>query len=407
MYKIHSYCRACGYGKPGAPGIKAAEPEKLVEVFDLGVQPLANDFCSPEMDMAGYAPLRVLFCPVCELGQLSVVVNPEILYRHYAYVTSPSQTMLKHFSTLKTIIDEYAPGSASVMEIGSNDGRFLKYLQGFAFNVLGVDPAENLASIANENGVKTHTGFFCSDWARKLPTSDVIIARHVFCHIDDWHDFVKGLEICAHDDTVIMIEVPYVKDMLMKAEFDTIYHEHLSYLSLKSIQKLLEKSSLYLSWIVKLEIHGGAILLIIKKRKPGIEIPNIIDNGIGLPNWNDFLLRATDNMSELKALVWGAKGEGKRIAALGASAKSTVWISACEFSRKHISFIADNTPQKQFMNSPGTDIPILDEGAIMRELPDYVIVFCWNFRDEVLSKFAEARRQGVKFIFPVPSIQVV
>lgn len=406
MYKLHSHCRACGYAGAGAQGIKSVPTEKLIEVFDLGVQPLANDFRKPDDDMAGCAPLKVLFCPRCSLAQLSVVVSPEILYRNYSYVTSPSATMQEHFKQLVKDIRSETDGD-SVLEIGSNDGRLLCAMQENGYKVLGVDPAENLAESARANGIPTQTGFFGKELTKVLPVSDIVIARHVFCHVDDWQDFVRGLEAVSHSETVICIEVPYVGDLLKNCEFDTIYHEHLSYLSLKSMEALLKDTTLQLHRLIRYPIHGGAILLMLR-RKDSKHFPHseLCDN-ITVEDWKAFGVEAHAQIDRLRSTVKTLVSQGKRVAGLGASAKSTVWINACGFTRKDISFIADTTLQKHWTFSPGTDIPITDEGAIMRELPDYVVMWAWNYRAEILDKFRTERANGVKFIVPVPKVEIV
>jgi SAM-dependent methyltransferase len=407
MYHNHTHCRACGYAKPGAQGVKAASAEKLIEVFDLGVQPLANDFVKADEPHAGYAPLKVLVCPRCSLAQLSVVVDPSILYDQYNYVTSPSSTMQEHFRQLMKDIAAETDGK-SVLEIGSNDGRLLALMQVEGYKVQGVDPAENLAAIARANGIPTLESLFCARSANQLGKPDVVIARHVFCHVDDWQDFVRGLEAVSHKDTLICIEAPYVGDTLRGCEFDQVYHEHLSFLSIKAMKALLRPTSLHIHRVIRYPIHGGTILIMLRRDNPPYKI---IMDGLGddiqIEDWKAFSAEAYAQIGRLKATVETLVAQGKRVAGLGASAKSTVWINACGFTRKHVEFIADNTPQKQFRFSPGTEIPITDEGAIMRELPDYVILFAWNFKSECLEKFAKAREKGVKFIIPVPRIEIV
>lgn len=410
MYHLHSHCRACGYATPGAQGIKSAPTDKLTEVFDLGIQPLANDFCSGDGIRAGYAPLKVLLCPRCFLGQLSVVVIPDLLYSHYSYVTSPSDMMREHFELLIRDIRLESDGQ-SVLEIGSNDGKLLLEMQHRGYSVMGVDPADNLAELARGKGVHTQGGFFGEDLARILPQFDIVIARHVFCHVDDWGDFVRGLEAVSDKDTLICIETPYVGDMLKNCEFDTVYHEHLSYLSIASIKALLANTSLQLHRIIRYPIHGGAVLLMLRRkdsgRSPIVEKWTEVEDGVNREAWATFAVEAHNQIGKLSATVKSLIAQGKRVAGLGASAKSTVWINACGFTRKEIGFVADNTPQKQWTFSPGTDIPITDEGAILRELPDYVVMWAWNYRSEVLAKFELARSKGVKFIVPVPKIEIV
>lgn len=410
MYLLHTTCRACGYAAPGAQGIKSTPTEKLVEVFDLGLQPLANDFTNDSHEQAGYAPLKVLFCPRCSLAQLSVVVKPEILYRNYSYVTSPSRTMTEHFRRIAGDIESIVGSEKTILEIGSNDGKLLALLRDRGHTVQGIDPAENLAAIANANNLPTVVGLFNGSTISRLPTLsyDIVIARHVFCHADDWQQFVLALEMVSHPESLICIEVPYAGDMLRDCSFDTVYHEHLSYLTIKSVQTLLKGTPLFLYRVVKYPIHGGAIMLLLKWRttcEPDDDLG--FRENITEEDWRRFAARASGQIEDLRSAVHKLVKEGKRVAGLGASAKSTVWISACGFTRREIAFIADNTPQKQWRFSPGTDIPIVDEGAIMRDLPDYVVMWAWNYRDEILQKFDTARKKGVKFIVPVPQISIV
>lgn len=409
MYKNHTHCRACGYAKSGAQGIKSAPGAKLPEVFSLGVQPLANDFRKSDEEHSGFCPLKVLLCPNCELAQLSTVVRPDILYRNYLYVTSPAEMMRQHFEQLIKDIAAETDGK-SVLEIGSNDGKLLGAMQAAGYSTMGVDPAENLTLACRGRGIPVMVGFFGSQLAKSLPQSDIIIARHVFCHIDDWKDFIKGIEEISFSSTLVCIEVPYVGDLLKHCEFDTIYHEHLSYLSIKSVHSLLDDSSLRLYKILRYPIHGGAILLMLRRKDSGKDPDHSVlgfKDEVGLEAWKAFAVEARAQIDRLKATVQSLVAQGKRVAGLGASAKSTVWINACGFTRKDIAFIADNTPQKHWTFSPGSDIPITDEGAILRDLPDYVVMWAWNYRSELLEKFSLARSKGVKFIVPVPKVEIV
>lgn len=406
MYKPHTHCRACGYAAPGPGGTKSPTHEQLLTVFDLGVQPMANDFAHDGEERAGHAPLKVLFCPRCSLAQLSVVVRPEELYRNYRYVTSNSDMMRTHFARLIADIKEET-SKKDVLEIGSNDGNLLRVMQAQGFVVSGIDPAENLAP--HDEDITTHVGFFGTVSARCLATYDIVIARHVFCHIPDWQDFMEALKFVTRPSGIVCIEVPYVGDLLTGCEFDTIYHEHLSYLSIKAMQALLEKSAFRLHRIIRYPIHGGALLLILRhKESPLMPDPSVeVQENFTAESWREFSVEARAQIDRLRASVDTLVAQGNSVAGLGASAKSTVWVNACGFTRKQIRFIADSTPQKQFTFSPGSDIPIVDEGAIWRELPDYVVMWAWNYRDEILAKFAAPRDKGVKFIIPVPKISVV
>lgn len=412
MYRLHTHCRACEYGKSGASGIKAESPPRLIPVFDLGLQPLANDYRREHEVHAGYAPLKVLYCPRCSLAQLSVTVDPAILYRDYPYVTSPSKMMAHHFDRLIADIEMETAGRR-VLEIGSNDGRLLELLKERGYGVLGVDPAANLAEIANNKGIPTVTGLFNSETARQIVEKHgqfpVIIARHVFCHIDDWTDFMHAINIVADTGALICIETPYAGDLLSRFEFDTIYHEHLSYLTIKAMTALLTRTGFKLHRTTDYAIHGGAKLWMITRESSTLPFyPDAaIADDFSENDWKTFSQVSHGQIGQLKAVVERLIATNQTVAGLGASAKSTVWINACGFTRKEISFIADNTPQKQWRMSPGNDIPVMDEGAILRDLPNYVVMWAWNYKAEILAKFSLARSKGVRFIVPVPAIEVV
>lgn len=338
MYKTHTSCRACGYAKPGAQGIKSGpSKESLQPVFDLGLQPMANDFAAADEERAGYAPLKVMFCPRCTLAQLSVVVNPEILYSRYLYVTSQSDTMYAHFDALGEVLRKEQPFS-SLLEIGSNDGTMLRFFARHGITVAGIDPAENLADQSRKFGIPTVTGVFNACTAQKSLAAfrsgfDVILARHVFCHVDDWAEFIDCLAIPSHKNTLIGIEAPYVKDLLDRGEFDTIYHEHLSYLSIAAMRALLADSPFRLHRIVRFPIHGGAILILLRRKDyEGPTDASVAEfekeENITLESWQAFNMKAAANVNSLEAFVRSARKDGKRVVGFGASAKSTLgpWV---------------------------------------------------------------------------------
>lgn len=425
MFLYHKVCRACGFGKPDIPTLKeslAAGPKAastaLIPVFDLGVQPLANDFCKEGQERSGYAPLKVLFCPKCTLAQLSVVVRPDILYRHYAYITSKSLTMQHHFQALTDLLLSEQGHVGSVAEIGSNDGLFLKYLRNRGFgNLCGIDPAENLSKIAHDD-MQIPTINACFDQSSALMARagvgepDFIVARHVFCHIDDWQGFISALDNLAGKQTLIAIEVPYAADVLSNGEFDTIYHEHTSYLSLRAMEALLKNTPFHIHRVSWFQIHGGAIVILLRRNdwngaaNPGT-MAMIEKEKVTEDTWLDFGVKAQCEIQNLSDTIRDMAASGKTVIGYGASAKSTVWINACKFSRKEIRFICDNTPAKQYTVTPGTDIPITDDGAITRELPDYAILFAWNYKFEILEKEKLARSKGTKFIVPLPKFEIV
>lgn len=398
------------------PGSTAADqPEQLQPVFDLGLQPLANDFRGPDAERAGYAPLQVLLCPRCALAQLSVVVDPRILYANYPYITSRSRQMADHFKAIQQDLLTEDISGGRVVELGSNDGLLLEFLSEQGFGPLtGIDPAFDPFP-GQGDGIHSIRDFFGSASARIARAGGspaVILARHVFCHIDDWRGFMAALAILAGPQTIIGIETPWVVDLLAQTELDTIYHEHLSYLSLRAMVALLRGTPFHLHRIVRHAIHGGTLMLWLRHDEhpstPDASVDQMLARDvIAGTDWMAFNLRAREHITQLRRLVHELTDAGKSVAGLCASAKSTVWINACGFTRKEIRFLADSTPQKQCTLSPGTDIPIVDEGALLREAPDYTVMFGWNYREELLSRNDAYRAAGGKFIVPVPHVEII
>ena len=402
MYRHHTVCRACNSDK------------SLVDVLDLGLQPLANDFKRAEEEHCGYAPLKVMWCTKCGLAQLSVVVNPSVLYSNYPYVTSHSRTMFKHFEKLREDILGEATMANSVLEVGSNDGTLLAFLKDNPFTtVLGCDPAENLCKKANDRGVPTFCGLFTPDNCDCKKAKDVVIARHVMCHIDNWKEFVKALDMVTHDESLVVIEVPYYKDMINARSWDQVYHEHLSYMSIGAMQALLKESPFWINKVQHYAIHGGAIVMFL--RKVGSKRMNtegvddwIVDELNSRQEWEGLQFCMRDMVEDLTNLVDKLRKDGKRVVGYGASAKSTVWINRCGFGPKDLDYVVDCTLEKQYRLSPGTNIPIVPDGMLTADMPDYAICFAWNFfSPEIYEKEGLFRKNGGKWILPVPSVKVI
>ena len=397
MYNERTNCRACGSAN-------------LIEVFDLKIQPPANDFTIQGDSRKGYAPLKVNFCEACSLAQLNVVYDPSILYSNYPYVTSRSATMKAHFGRIAKDIDALTPlKECSIMEIGSNDGTLLKYLKELGVkSVLGIEPADNLAAIANANGITTINDFFglqFSGYASRVDFErpDIIIARHVFAHMDDWKSFISILDQCCHDKTIVFIEVPNTADMLKSNSFDQIYHEHLSYVTPKAVAALLSGTGFHIHGVISYSIHGGAIGIFIRKEAPVIEC-NLDLYEVTQDDWINFSDRSKNLIFDLSEFVSDETGT---FSGYGASAKSSVWINACQWTSKEIGFIVDSTPQKQGRISPGSDIPIVPESELLKRMPDYCIIFSWNFCNEIIANNKAYTEAGGKFIIPIPEIKIV
>lgn len=419
MYRPHTTCRACGSSSPAlAEGIKAnPASSELVQVMDLGIQPLANDFCQGNEERAGYAPLEVMLCPRCSLAQLSVTVRPDILYSKYAYQTSQSQTMLKHFESLWEALNPESR-ALKVIEIGSNDGFFLDFWKKHHDQpaaVMGIDPAANLVRIARDRGIPTLEGLFDRETAeaaaQAIPEPDLIVARHVFCHVENWQEFAKNLAMLCAKNTTIAIEVPFVPDMLQKGSFDQVYHEHLSYLSLSSMVALLHGSPLYLHKVIRFPVHGGVVLMLLRRldwgQGPDPSVAQeLAAERCGVVEWKAFAEKAKDQIATLSEMVRDLS-KTKRVCGYGASAKSTVWINACHFTKREILYVMDSTATKVYRSVPGTSIPVVNEGTHMFDACDYCVLFAWNYASEIIEREKQYLALGGKFILPIPAIKVI
>jgi len=369
MFKRHTKCRVCG-------------TEDLVSVADFGLTPLANDFRKPGEEVAGYAPLKVLYCADCSLAQLSATVNPMVLYSNYSYVSSTSETMKNHMRALIGDICAFRGGRmGSVLEIGSNTGVFLEMCKPVSIIQQGVDPAKNLSEEANKNGIQTVCGLFEPNITGNLLTADVIVARHVFAHVDNWKEFVGTLDLVSHEDTLVVIEVPYIGDMLDKTEWDSVYHEHLSYVSMKSVNSLLNGTRWVCSGYKRYSVHGGAIAFFIQRR--GREKSYMMDDEFSA---DDFRKSSDAWKRNARSFADSVFGIGNRkVFGYGATAKTTLWTSFLGLRRSDIEFVHDNTPQKQGCFMPGTDIPVTG-GTEGMESCDVGVVFAWNYFDEIKRK---------------------
>jgi len=402
-YKLRTTCRAC-------------QGTELVPVFDLGVQPLANDHKKPGEACQGFYPLAINRCDRCGLAQLSVVVDPQVMYEHYTYTTSTSDTMFRHFQRLLTDI-ESEKVRRNVVEIGSNTGALLNFMAKHGkFQTLGVEPAKNLAAMAETMSVSTIAKFFnfkaVSQIQSRMPHPGVVLARHVFAHIDDWQEFMACLEGIADRDTLVCIEVPWVKDLLERVEFDSVYAEHLSYVSLKPVAHLLKATPFHIHRVIRYSIHGGALLIMLRRNDSGVPThlsadEFLAEENITAADWQAFHYAAHKKIAALKELVGKLRLDGKIVSAFGASAKATVLLNACKFTTNQIAFVTDNSPLKPGCLVPGTGIPIIEEGQMLSEHPDYVILTAWNYREEILAKNAKYRSRGGKFIIPGKEVEII
>jgi SAM-dependent methyltransferase len=411
MIQPRTHCRTCG-------------SQQLSRVLDLGSTPLANDFLPPD-EAASYhlsLPLRVMLCRDCSLVQLADSVDPKVLYSRYAYVTSTSRTMDEHLSAQAAHLLGLLKAGArtKVLEIASNTGILLRKFQERGAEVLGVEPASNIAAVAREVGVATREEFFNAATARQLAAewgrADLAVGRHVFAHIDDLQDLLAGLAAISHRDTLVAFEVPYAVDFLEHTEFDTIYHEHLSYIPVRAIAALVEGSPFALQRIDHYPIHGGSILFHLRLRDAGVPVHESVAKALARERelqlespatWEKFAQRVNTIRRELPALIRSLKAQGKRIIGYGASAKGNTLLNTCGLTTAELDYIIDNTPFKQGKVAPGSRLPIRPPETLLQDQPDYALLLAWNFAKEIVAREQAFQQGGGRFIVPIPEPKVL
>jgi len=419
---LEAMVSAVGADSHNRPSCRSCGHTVLLQVLNLGCVPLANALLTNRQlrEREDRFPLELYFCPQCALAQIGETVPPERLFRDYNYASSVSDTMVEHARTLvEALIERYDLGATSrVIEIASNDGYLLQFYKARGIPVLGIEPAANIAQLAIKKGISTLIEFFDEGLARRLAAggqfADVIHAHNVFAHVPDPNTFVGGIKQVLKPDGVAVIEAPYVRDLINKLEFDTIYHEHFSYYSVSSVEALCRRHGLMIRDVELLPIHGGSLRLFVTHEggQVSAHVAELLakEKAEGLLTfgyYRDFADRVARLKQQLLALLQRLQNAGHRIAAYGASAKGSTLMNAFGIDRRLIEFVVDRSQLKQGRFTPGNHLPILPPEALLKRRPDYVLLLTWNFADEILAQQGEFRRCGGKFIVPVPEVTVV
>lgn len=404
-------CRACG-------------ATTLEPILSLGPSPLANSLLRSPDEFAEERqfPLDLYFCTTCSLLQILDVVRPDILFRHYLYVTGTSSTIAAHNQRYAATVAELlslAPNDL-VVEIASNDGSLLRCFQAHGVRTLGVEPATNVAAIATASGVETLNEFFNHAVARTLrasrPAARAVVANNVFAHVDDPADFLAGCRELLADDGLITIEVPYVGEFLDRLEYDTVYHEHLSYFSIAAMLHLCERVGLTAVRIDHMPVHGGTYRFYLSRSASShsadvlAQLERERQAGItSLARHQQFGRDVEDGRSSLVDLLAGLKAQGRKVVGYGAPAKGNTLLNYCGIDTTLLPYTVDKNPLKVGLITPGMHIPIRDVSwlAADPEPPDYILILAWNFADEIMAQQAWHRERGGRFILPVPRPQVV
>ncbi|HUR83163.1 MAG TPA: class I SAM-dependent methyltransferase [Thermoanaerobaculia bacterium] len=392
----------------------------LSAVFaDLGVQPLSNAYLRSDqlMEAEPFYPLLAQVCGRCFLVQVPAVVTPEHLFSDYVYFSSVSDAWLAHARAYcETIRKRLELGPQSqVVEIASNDGYLLQYFRDAGIPVLGIEPAANIGAVAREKGIETWTTFFGTAAARQIAgRADLLIANNVLAHVPDLNDFVEGLRIALAPRGTITIEFPHLLQLMRYTQFDTIYHEHFSYFSLRTAREVLAAHGLTVVDVEEIPTHGGSLrvharhagaevapavgALIAREREAGLE-------DVGTYRRFDDSVRACKR-SLLRFLI-AAREDGKRVAGYGAPSKASSLLNYSGVRTDLLDYTVDRSPHKQGLFIPGVRIPIRTPEELAVTKPDYVLVLAWNLRDEIVSQMAHVREWGAQFVIPVPLTEVV
>ncbi|MFL6198797.1 MAG: methyltransferase domain-containing protein [Thermoanaerobaculia bacterium] len=402
-------CRSCG-----AP---------LCHVFvDLGVQPLANSYLEPE-DLRRpetFYPLCVYVCGECFLVQLPEEERPDAIFSDYAYFSSYSESWLRHARIYaEAMIERFGLGpDQKVIEIASNDGYLLRWFQDRGIPVLGVEPARNVAEAAEAAGIPTLVRFFGSMTARELAgQADLLVGNNVLAHVPDLNDFVKGLKIALAPEGVLTMEFPHLLRLMDEDQFDTIYHEHYSYFSFLSVQKVFAAHGLTLFDVQELPTHGGSLRIFARHgedhSKPVHDrVADLLAReriaGLGrLDAYPSFSQRVQRVKRGLLRFLIQAKEEGKSVVGYGAPAKGNTLLNYCGVRTDLLDYTVDLSPHKQGRYLPGTRIPIHAPERIRETRPDYVLILPWNLKEEISAQMSDVRSWGGRFVVAVPEVRVL
>ncbi len=405
-------CRGCG-------------SEDLELILDLGQQPCANALLGSvkEFESELSFPLEIFHCKNCHLVQLLDVVDAEHLFGHYLYLTGMSETMRVHFASYAQFVVAtagLAQNPGLVVDVASNDGSLLKAFQNLGSEVLGIEPAKNVAAIAEQAGVPTESAFFSEEEAKRIRKSHgpaaVCCANNVLAHVDDTQGFLAGMRTLVEPEGYVVVEAPQLWHLIENLEYDTAYHEHLCYLSVTALAGIFSRAGLFLESVHDVSVHGGSLRYVARPQgvlddhDPAVYKRIEAEKRVGLNDSSRLKTFAHDvarNRETLVAMVREFRNHGKTVAAYGAPAKGNTLLNYCGLTAEDIEFTVDRSQLKQGRFLPGTHIPILHPDELLKRQPDYVMILPWNIADEIVAQQAEYRKRGGRFIVPIPRPRVL
>lgn len=404
-------CRFCG--KP------------LSHLFcDLGMSPLANSYLQPDQiqRMEPFYPLRAYVCDACFLVQALEYKGPEDIFSDYAYFSSYSNSWLEHVKAYSVyMVDRFGLDSTTqVIEIASNDGYLLQYFRDKNIPILGIEPAVNVARVAQASGIPTMTVFFGVETARELKNkgmqADLLVGNNVLAHVPDINDFVGGMKILLKPHGIITMEFPHLLQMMEWNQFDTIYHEHFSYFSLVTIRKIFEKHGLAIFDVEELSTHGGSLRIYAQhaeETRPVSErVSSLVEREINIglnrvETYSAFSGKVRETKRNLLKLLIRIKRDGRSVAGYGAPAKGNTLLNYCGIRHDFIDYTVDISPHKQGRYLPGTHIPIFHPDKIKETKPDFLLILPWNLKDEITAQMDHIRSWGGQFVVPIPEPRIL
>jgi SAM-dependent methyltransferase len=393
-------------------------------LVDLGMSPLCESFLSRDQidQMEPYYPLHALVCSKCFLVQLQEYVKPAHIFTEYAYFSSYSTSWVEHARQYcKMITARFDLGSKSqVFEIASNDGYLLQHFLPLGVPVTGIEPAANVAKVASQKNIPTLVEFFCLKLAQRLVSegrrADVIIGNNVLAQVPDLNDFAAGMVHLLAPNGVITLEVPHLLRLIEQNQFDTIYHEHFSYFSLATIDRLAGKHGLKVFDVEHLSTHGGSLRVYLCRAdgkhaiSPAVTLLLAHEREVGfddIRSYQQFSARVHRTKRQLLSFLIQCKEAGARVCGYGAPGKGNTLLNYCGIGTDFLDFTVDRNPYKQGQYTPGTHIPIFPVSAIDEAKPDYLLILPWNLKNEIAEQMRHVRAWGCKMIVPIPNVEVI
>jgi SAM-dependent methyltransferase len=392
---------------------------------DLGMIPLCQSFIEKTgLDQGEmFYPLRANVCMHCYYVGLPVYVSPQEIFSEYAYFSSVSSSWIEYVrSSVESLVAEFGLSYATqVIEMGSNDGYLLQFFVEKGIPALGIEPAENVAKVANERGIPTLTAFFNRQTAEELrkrsKSADLLLSYNCLDHVPDLNDVVAGMKLLLNPQGIIQIEIPYLDSLVESNQFDTIYHDRFSYLSFLAAGHLFDRNGLRIFDVMRIPTHGGSLRLRAchSENKARPTLPSVAtlradetDRGMKTPGYySRFMEQVAATKRNLLDFLIRQKRDGRSIVGYGAPAKGNVLLNYCGIGADFIDYLVDRNPYKRGKYAPGTRLPVRDVEEVRLTRPDFLLILPWNIKDEIISQMSCIRDWGGRFLVPIPAVDVI